>query len=82
MGKNPPANEGDLGLITLSCELFWILNHFYLSKKKRIEAEKMIRKEVKEILRVPVLLESSISKMPEIEEEDHLSPGGLQYPPR
>lgn len=55
---------------------------FYLSKKKKIEAEKMIRKEVKEILRVPVLLESSISKMPEIEEEDHLSPGGLQYPPR
>ena len=42
----------------------------------------MIRKEVKEILRVPVLLESSISKMPEIEEADHLSPGGLQYPPR
>ena len=29
-----------------------------------------------------ILLESSISKMPEIEEEDHLSPGGLQYPPR
>lgn len=45
--------------ITLSCELFWIQNRFYLSKKKKMEARKLIRKEMKAIPWVPVGHESS-----------------------
>lgn len=63
----------------LSSELFWTQNHFYLSKKKKIEAKKLIRKEMKAIPWVPVCHESSTSKIYEMKEVAHLSPGGLQY---